>query len=157
MQDNNGLILPGSCSKDKEERKEKAISILRSQLYNYASFASSGEPSALSLREIGRFTGISFSTVRRLNQRIKGEIEEMTDDRSSVAGHGPVNCPSQPSATSSLQPASAAGSLLLGKARQPPERQVRALSTKLGLNVLNPSAPHCAVPLRFGADFFRRC
>jgi hypothetical protein len=74
-------------------------------------------------------------------------------------GHGPINNPSQPSATSSLEPMSEAGSLLLGKARQPPERQIRALSTKSGLSVLNPSAPHSVtvMPLRFDADFFRRC
>ena len=125
-----------------EECKEKAISILRSQWYNYASFASSAESSALGLRKIGRFTGIPFSTVRRLNQRIKGEVEEVTDDRSSVAGHGPVNCPSQPSATSSLQPASAAGSLLLSMGTsvlaQPSDQLLQASHPPSG----RPELPH---------------
>ncbi len=126
-----------------EECKEKAISILRSQWYNYASFASSGESSALSLTgKIGRFTGIPFSSVRRLNQRIKGEVEEVTDDRSSVAGHGPVNCPSQRSATSSLQPASAAGSLLLSMGTsvlaQPSDQLLQASHPPSG----RPELPH---------------
>ncbi len=131
---------------------------VRSMLQNQIARGDSGRTGPFKIAELSRISGVPESTIRSWKKKIWLH-------QSSAAGHGPMMMtpinnpmnPSQPSATSSLEPMSEAASLLLGKARQPPERQVRALSTKLGLNVLNPSAPHCAVPLRFGADFFRRC
>ena len=109
-----------------------------------------GDSEPLNIAELSRISGVPDSTIRNWKKKIlRRQI--------SAVGHGPINNPSQPSATSSLEPMSEPGSLLLGKARQTPQRQVRALSTKPGLSVLNPSAPHSAVPLRFDADFFRRC
>jgi hypothetical protein len=91
---------------------------VRSMLQNQIARGDSGRTGPLTIAELSRISGVPDSTIRNWKKKIlRRQI--------SAAGHGPINNPSQPSVTSSLEPMSEAASLLLGKARQPPEWQVR--------------------------------
>ena len=124
-----------------KEVREEVCTILRNQI--------NGHDARVTLRHLSRITEVPLSSLHRWNQEIMKDMPEIVkSERGSAAGYtSPINCPvcpPQPSATF-LPPAPAAGSPLLGQARQPPQSlqvpQVSALSMQHGLNVFDQGAP----------------